>query len=234
MKWVVFDLGGTLLFDKPSNLQIVGESLEKCGRKYDVKKIENILYTLVVEYNKKNRFKHDCPYSELLDDYYSVFSKILRFSENEANRYRELFVCQRGLKFPIEVPEGIYPIFKRLKEKDCHVGIISNAKPFIKEIVDFYNLSHYSESTILSYALQIEKPDKLIFKKFLTINRINESQLVYVGNDIATDIEPTNQMGIKSVFFDADNSEKILQKLKAYPNNIGHVTDLSDLIGKLE
>ncbi|MBN1758139.1 MAG: HAD family hydrolase [Chitinispirillaceae bacterium] len=115
-----------------------------------------------------------------------------------------------------------------LKKDGVVFGLLSNAQFYtpvdltllIREqsggrFDDFFELFEV-DLTFFSYEYQVAKPDRLLFRKLydaLYEYQILPSQTVFVGNDLAIDIAPAQQAGMKTALFTGDRRSTFLHDL---------------------
>ena len=123
---------------------------------------------------------------------------------------------------------GVVEAISMLKKGGIIFGIVSNAQFYtpvdltllIREqsngrFDDFFELFDV-DLTFFSYEYQVAKPDQLLFRKLydaLYEYQILPSQTVFVGNDLAIDIAPAQQAGMKTALFTGDECSTFLHDL---------------------
>ncbi|MBN2035129.1 MAG: HAD family hydrolase [Chitinispirillaceae bacterium] len=114
---------------------------------------------------------------------------------------------------------GVVDALEKLRDNSITLGIVSNAQFYTpidltllirdqsRGAYDDMNELFDPDLTFYSYEYNVAKPDTLLFKKLfeaLYEYRILPSQTVFVGNDLAIDIEPAAAAGMKTAFFTGD------------------------------
>jgi putative hydrolase of the HAD superfamily len=121
------------------------------------------------------------------------------------------------------IGRGFYPgvceSLKALKKQNINIGIVSNAQFYTPvdltlftreqslETLDDYLELFDVDLLFYSYEYGVSKPDPLLFRKLydtLYEMHILPSQTVFVGNDLAADIAPAAEIGMKTAFFYGD------------------------------
>jgi putative hydrolase of the HAD superfamily len=118
-----------------------------------------------------------------------------------------------------ELYPGVINALEKLKRNNMALGIVSNAQFYtpidltllIRDqsggAYDDMNELFDPELTFYSYEYHVAKPDRLLFEKLFNVlyeYQILPSQAVFVGNDLALDIEPAAQVGMRTAFFTGD------------------------------
>jgi putative hydrolase of the HAD superfamily len=128
--------------------------------------------------------------------------------------YYNFHVFRRGL-YP-----GVAEALASLKQKNLTLGILSNAQFYTPIDLTLF-LRHQSTGRIedrgelfdedlvfYSCDYRAAKPSHLLFRKLfdaLYELQVLPSQTVFVGNDLASDIKPAKEIGLKTAFFTGDD-----------------------------
>ncbi len=112
-------------------------------------------------------------------------------------------------------------IILRLRERSYNLGIISNAQFYTPLIIEVlfqqtpaslgFNVSTWS------YIEGIAKPSITLFRIFMDNARaidpdINETEVLYIGNDIRNDISPARQLGFRTALYAGDTRSLRLRR----------------------
>ncbi len=232
--WLVFDLGGTLLFDHSHAIWQLQKILSKRGLNYGKNQLHQLLLNTVRRFNQRYSV---CERGIIIDDMERLelqiytMGEVLELDIANISRFTHDLAFKEKLALPIMPEKDIHIILKELSLQ-YQLGIISNAKPFIRELLSFYSLTPLFSDILLSSDIAVEKPDIKIFNTFCQRNHIAPHEIIYIGNSIAADISPCNQLGIHTIL--RHNSKTSLCKLqKDYPNLLGIITNISQLKGSL-
>lgn len=128
-----------------------------------------------------------------------------------------------------ELYPGVVDALSGLKNKNMVLGLLSNAQFYTpidltlmvrdqsnNTFDDIFELFD-DELSFLSYEYLVAKPDQLLFRKLydaLYEYQILPSQTVFVGNDLVTDIEPAQRIGMKTAFFTGDSNSTFMGELR--------------------
>ena len=99
------------------------------------------------------------------------------------------------------------PALKRLKARGVPLGIISNYGPNLLDLLFKLNISPYFDFAIVSANERIAKPDPRIFEMGLEAAGVSADQALYVGDNVADDIEGANNVGIDAVLINRPGRE---------------------------
>jgi len=127
---------------------------------------------------------------------------------------------------------GLYPgvvdALAEMKKSNLRLGIVSNAQfytpidltLFIRDqggaAYDDYLDLFDTDLIFYSYEYGVAKPNQLLFRKLydaLYELHILPSQTVFVGNDLALDIKPAAEAGMKTAFFCGDSQSAFVHDL---------------------
>lgn len=120
------------------------------------------------------------------------------------------------------------PVLRKLREAGLRLGIISNAPELVIGKVNVeYGLRDLVDTTVLSERVGVEKPDPGIFEIAAQRLGVPWEEMMHVGDNPFTDIEPAWQLGIHPVLYDPSGK---------YPNTthiritrLGEVLEILDI-----
>ena len=125
----------------------------------------------------------------------TIFADLFPRQPNLARGMWELFRCNY---FDSLFPDTL-PILQRLKARGVPMGIISNYGPNLLDLLFKFNLIQYFEFAIVSANEGIAKPDPRIFEMGLQAADVPAGQALYVGDNVADDIEGAAKVGMDAV-----------------------------------
>ncbi len=205
-KVVVMDLGGTVI----NNLAINFENgLRYIYQNYCLKQVKEeqlILDSLLIRelgYNKRDNDNFEINFH----NYLNYIDKTIGFKESlDYDLLEQAFIDYACTD---ELIEGVVPLLKFFKEHNIDVYILSNSCFSSKALK--YELS---KQHILSYFIDVfssadylmRKPSPLFFNvafKYLKnkYQDLNESDIMYIGNEYKYDIEGASIFKVKTVWF---------------------------------
>ncbi len=145
------------------------------------------------------------------------------------SQYKELIrLFYKPYKDEIVVNEGIEDLFKRIKNKDKKIGIISNCilpEELYIDIFKHLDLDKYIDEYTFSYTYNIRKPNPDLFKIAVEKLSVDVSKLLMVGDGIKPDIYGSNQLGIKSIWYNMKNKKNDVH----IENMIGEIKSFNEL-----
>ena len=161
---------------------------------------------------------------------------------------------ERARKFSIEYELIANPVFPMphltqlldaCKERNCHMGLISNAQFFTPLLFEWFlgappaGLGFESDLIFLSYQMGCAKPSMNLFRAAADAVRsrsIAPHSTLVVGNDLLNDIYPAKQMGFQTALFAGDARSLRLRADDPRCRNLAAdlvLTDLEQLIGHI-
>lgn len=143
--------------------------------------------------------------------------------------------------------EGVVPALKSLKAQNIKLGILSNAQFYTpidlslfirdqdEELVDFMELFE-PELIFFSYENGVAKPNKMLYEKlFDALYEINTlpSETVFIGNDLAVDIQAAQEIGMKTALFAGNRGSTFMHDLegKVFPDIV--FTSFEEITSKI-
>ena len=108
----------------------------------------------------------------------------------------------------LHIYSATHSILSTLKEEGFQLILISNIPEmagegqlnFAHHILDHYKLSHFFDHVILSGALEICKPNPIIFEEAVKLTGSLPSEIVHIGDDFEADILGGFQAGFETIW----------------------------------
>lgn len=118
------------------------------------------------------------------------------------------------------------PILLSALQPHFTLGIISNAPKRLREILDRENLTSFMDVIVISSEVGAEKPDPEIFRIALDKAGLSASEVIYVGDDPAVDVDGVKSVGMIPVLLDKEcfYSEISCQRIRS-------LLELQELLG---
>ena len=114
------------------------------------------------------------------------------------------------------------PVLEEMKKKGYPLAIVSDAqKVFCAQEGEILGITQFFSHTIMSTHFGFRKPDPRIFTIACTLLAIPPAEVVYIGNDLETDVKGAQGIGMKAILLDR---EKRVRNPEPKPDF--HATDL--------
>ncbi|MFX0184800.1 MAG: TIGR02253 family HAD-type hydrolase [Candidatus Hodarchaeota archaeon] len=130
----------------------------------------------------------------------------------------------------------VLPTLIKLKTFGIKLAIISNGLS-VKQWEKLIRLGihHFFDTVIISEEVGVEKPNQKIFQTALEKMRLKPNEMIYIGDNIETDIIGANSVGIISVKLDREDSrdEETRKQIKKPRYIIHKFNEISSLYQKL-
>ena len=219
IKCVIFDVYGTLIISGSGDISAhqvdlseSEERMEALLKRYSIKAYPEELHIL---FKKRVVSIHENLKNQGVDvpevDYPDVWKSVTGITEREKI---ECFTLEyEMITNPVYEMPGAKNILSFLKKRSILAGIISNAQFFTPVILEhLLGKEIYPECfdpvlIFLSYKYRCAKPSEYIFNK--AVEKLSDfsmvpHQVLYVGNDMKSDIIPAKKCGFKTALFAGD------------------------------
>ena len=149
----------------------------------------------------------------------NVFKKL--YEEKGANPSDEL-VMHTGQFFRvltteyIKLYDGVIELLSRLKKAGKKVYLLSNAQRIFTEYeLHVLNIAQYFDDIFISSDYGIKKPDKRFFNMLIEKHSIKTSESIMIGNDMRSDIEGAQTVGMNTMYIHSNISPELVGKPEA-------------------
>ncbi len=200
----IFDFAGTLADLKPLSEEMLYNFLkENYDLDIDIQKIQrayecvdrNIFYSSVNvrSYEDKKdfyKFYNDIVLSNL------ALSHIV---DNSKNQIFEYFI---SIKRHWVLKKDVKDTFKRLKDKNKNISIVSNFDSKLKDILQNLQIDEFIDNLHISQDEGFEKPDVRFYEIFLKKYNINPKDSLYIGDSYELDFQPALKAGLEPLLLD--------------------------------
>jgi len=203
---VVFDLGGTLIYDKDpwppifhrADLALL-EALQSSGLHVDPSTFFHEHRGLLsLYYDRRGDDVEEETTTVLLKQLLEEQGNLNVSNEVVATALRAMYAVTQSNWFP---EEDAIPTLQTLKERGFQLGLISNAADDenTQTLIDKGGFRPYLEFIVSSAAFGKRKPHPAIFQAALDYFHVKANQAVMVGDLMETDILGAHQVGMKSI-----------------------------------
>ena len=230
IEMVFFDAGETLLRPYPSFAELFASTAESHGVQVDVDAVRSVRRRLaphLVELAEESGV--DRP-SLRPDRSYGFWGYLYRRFlaelgiEDEALVQRLFDVFSDSTSYKLF--DDSLPVLMELQARGYRLGLISNFEGWLEKLLVELEVGHLFETTVISAAEGIEKPDVAIYRLALERAGVDATASAMVGDSPANDAAPAAEIGMTPVLLDRDGSYEDL----AYPR----VTSLEEVPTMLE
>ena len=149
----------------------------------------------------------------------NVFKKL--YEEKGVNPSDEL-VIHTGQFFRvltteyIKLYDGVIELLSRLKKAGKKVYLLSNAQRIFTEYeLHVLNIAQYFDDIFISSDYGTKKPDKRFFNMLIEKHSIKPNESIMIGNDMRSDIEGAQNVGMNTMYIHSNISPEIVGKPEA-------------------
>ena len=116
--------------------------------------------------------------------------------------------------------DGVIEAMEFLRSQGVGIACVTNGRDFFqRNKIEALGLSAYFEVIVTSGELGVKKPDPVIFNTALAKLGADTKDCVFIGDNLKADIQPSNSLGMKTIWVDGSVTEKpefVDAKLTAY------------------
>jgi putative hydrolase of the HAD superfamily len=192
---VVFDFGGVMTFDhdRTAIVQFLCDSFSFTSEEFD----------------QVNGKKRDAVKAGQTDEEFW-----LQYAKDEgislpANWTQEFVSVIRN---SLNVNPAMYQLVEELKERETSVGLLSNIDHRLAELLRKFGCYEPFDPCILSYEIQIKKPDPKAYEYLLETLGTPAEEVVFIDDKIEN-VEAALKLGIDAIHF--QSAEQIREELSA-------------------
>jgi putative hydrolase of the HAD superfamily len=207
---IIFDCYSTLIDiqteeDKNEVFDHLSLYLQYYGVKTDAEKLRTALEL------EKERFFQSTKEAYPEIDIEVVFASILR-KEGLNNPFLAESCCKllRVLsRERFQLFADSLPVLEEMKKSEYPLAVVSDAqKVFCMQEGEILGITPFFSHTVMSTHLGFRKPDPRIFAIACTLLAIPPAEVVYIGNDLETDVKGAQGIGMKAILLDRDQKAR--------------------------
>ena len=109
-------------------------------------------------------------------------------------------------KYDLKIFPDLIQCINDSRDMGLILGLISNINMSGKKIAEKLGLSSYFNYVFTSEDLGCEKPNKMIFEKSLDIAKLSPSEVVFIGDQVESDILGAKNANILPILLDRHNN----------------------------
>lgn len=199
MKYLIFDLGGVIVYPRLGQWNIPYRASEILGSRAETmhSNLYKSAYEKAVVYLDESQLVSDTREEYILrEKFISSLNQDMGWELSKT----EITALAEDFTFNIErygFFEDVKPWLDRWSSK-YSLGILSDALPSILLFIDQYGISNYFDSKVISCNVGATKPDSKIYEAVLRSLNASPEECVFV-DDRLCNIEGAHRMGIHAV-----------------------------------
>mgnify|MGYP003325261309 CR=1 FL=1 len=206
IKTVIFDLYGTLTCFSPPREEIQAKAAKKFGYKLTLNGINSGYFKAENFMARQNSLK---PVSNMnkgeKEQFFSRFEQLVLQGDgiyinlDEAgNIWKEVVKQNYEMVLFNDVKKNLHEI----KNQGLAMGIVTNMSGTARQLTEKFFLEDIVDFLITPDDSGFFKPDYRIFQAALDVAKVDIDEILYVGDQVTNDVEPTMALGIKSILMD--------------------------------
>ena len=210
IKAVFFDIYGTIADFFPPKEEIQINVAEKFNITLDKDKILDA-YKLANNFLVKQNSIF--PIRKMNDEqklnFFSEYEKIIidnSGSNVDVGVAKNIWVEITKQKYDLKIFPDLIQCINDLRDMGLILGLISNINMSGKKIAEKLGVSSYFNYVFTSEDLGYEKPNKMIFEKSLDIAKLTPSEVVFIGDQVESDILGAKNANILPILLDRYNN----------------------------
>lgn len=205
---IFFDLYGTLAGFKPSRYEVQSNACSYFGIHLTVEGVikgygmadaymshENTIAPIRLK-NPKEK-----------DDFFAEYERLVLLGDDvKVDSYKALEIWRKIQNIPHDIVlfDEVKHCLKLLKSKDYTLGLISNYNKRGSLLLEQFGLTGILDFAVTSLDVGFEKPNKIIFEHAITMADTLASNVIYVGDQIESDVMGAINVGINPILIDRD------------------------------
>ena len=109
----------------------------------------------------------------------------------------------------LQLYPGVKEVLDELRPA-YRMALVSDAQPcYALPEIKAVGLGGYFDPVIISAHYGFRKPDKRLTEKALDLMKLTAAEVICVGNDMYRDIYGANRLGIRTIFVDSNQGDKV-------------------------
>jgi putative hydrolase of the HAD superfamily len=207
LRGVIFDLGGTLMYERDSWFSINAHADEALTNYLREQGMELNLSTFPMEFRKKLDEYFNQREKDLFETTYSFVLREVLASKGYGDIPEHILRNALDRLFAITqtnwiLEEDAIPTLKKLEEDGYRLGLISNAgdDQDVQQLAKRFGITSYFDFILTSAASSYRKPHPRIFELALSNWYFLPSEAVMVGDNLDADISGAKSAGLYGVW----------------------------------
>jgi putative hydrolase of the HAD superfamily len=242
LRAVIFDLGGTLMYERASWYKVTAEGDEALTRYLIDQGLELNLSTFPVEFRRRLGEYFSQREKDLLETTYTyVLLELLKdigygnVTDDLVRRALDSIFSVTQTNWIIE--EDALPTLKKLEQDGYRMGLISNAgdDQDVHQLIRRFEIATYFEFILTSAACSYRTPPPRIFELAIANWYFLPSETVMVGDNLDADIRGAKSAGMYGIWISRRAGQSTEDQPRFQPDaTISTLSDLPPLLDRLQ
>lgn len=242
LRAVIFDLGGTLMYERSSWHAITAQGDEALTRYLIGQGMELNLSTFPVEFRRRLGEYFTQREKDLLETSYTFVLIELLKDKGYTNLPDEMIRKALDSLFAVTqtnwvLEEDALPTLKKLERDGYKMGLISNAgdDQDVQQLVRRFGIAPYFDFILTSAACSYRKPHPRIFELAIANWYFLPSETVMVGDNLDADIRGAKNAGLYAVWISRRAGQSSEDQPRVQPDaTVSTLTELPALLDLLQ
>jgi len=202
LKAISFDIGDTLIFDRPNRRERLVSALSVTGIEF----AEPDFLVAYAELEREGLRRYVV--GESLDNPKVAFELTLRLLRQISDSQNLVQLAKRALESYMKTPFERYvhseavPVITDLYARGFKLGVISDWEADLPILLQKLDLLKYFETTSISEVVGVTKPSSKLFRDALTKLNVNPDECLHVGDFYELDVIGARSVGMHALLFD--------------------------------
>ena len=236
---VIFDLGGTLMYERQSWHAVNSKADEALTKYLMGQGLEINLSTFPIEFRRRLDEYFKQREKDLLETTYSSVLRDVLASKGYGNLSEKILRTALDHLFAVTqtnwaLEEDALPTLKKLESSGYKLGLISNAgdDKDVQQLARGFQIANYFDFILSSAACSYRKPHPRIFELALANWYLLPSEAVMVGDNLVADIRGAKNVGIYGIWISRRAGQRTEEELQIKPDV--SLSSLSELPAALD
>ena len=147
---------------------------------------------------------------EQQDEFFTQYERLIL---NGAGVHASEELASKVWKWVRKIPNDLVlyddciPALRILKNQDLTIGLLSNLRRDLSELIEKLDLTPYVDFAISSQEVGAEKPHPPIFLAALTRAKVSQEEAIHVGDQYNSDIKGALGVGMRALLLDRSNTD---------------------------
>jgi putative hydrolase of the HAD superfamily len=242
LRAVIFDLGGTLMYERDSWYKVTAQGDEALTRFLIGHGLELNLSTFPIEFRKRLGEYFNQREKDLLETTYTYVLRELLKEKGYTNMPDDLVRKALDRLFAITqtnwiLEEDTRPTLKKLEQDGYRMGLISNAgdDQDVQHLIQGFEIAHYFDFILTSAKCSYRKPHPRIFELAIANWYFLPSETVMVGDNLDADIRGAKNAGLYGIWISRRAGPSSEDEPRVQPDaSISTLSELPPLLDRLQ
>lgn len=206
----LFDLDGTLRYSRPEGAAVFRRFAAESGLEISEEKRHsadrwNHLYFANSEELARDRETAGDDTNAFWRQHARRFLSALGAEEQELEALTSSVIQRMANEYEWEdhVPDEVLPTLTKLKERSYRLGLVSNRRAPLQELVGELGLGDYFDVILTAGEVRSWKPEPALFVRALEQMGVEAGESVYVGDNYYADVLGARAAGIEPILLDS-------------------------------